>query len=374
MLALNISNIILQKQSFNFMNSFLKDGVFFAIEASLKVELSSMPNEQSQRGRCLCYALSPGQPSGSSPCKLKQDSIISLAKQIKLDFFPEYSNNYLELSEIYQELKVLSGKLMECLTGLRSIDDSHSELDRELQELVSIILQKLNGSEPVSTFEFIESGVIKALLTFLSHGGHVRKDPTDDGTSIHPSKVDKRFQTFAKLSIRLIEHCSGDIPVLTLVRKLQNVLSTVERFPVILGQPFTRRSSYALIPDGRLIMHPTFKVQFLKGEVDQNLCDFRANYVTVDPFASLKSVEEHLWSKVSSGKKESLESHGQAGVELENTTAREGVVEGNVTDHVETDFSKNVPVPSADGMDDHDHIGKKVHICLSITVSFILLH
>ncbi|CAM8924666.1 unnamed protein product [Rhodiola kirilowii] len=376
-LALQISQTILQKQPDNFTNSFIKDGVFFAIDSLLKIELSSrfmfpvmdgtnLSDEPSQRaaqpgvGRCLCYALSPGQSPVSSPCKLKQDSISNLAKQIKLDFFPEESTDSNKgLTEIHQELKALSGKLTDLLTTFRLSDDCHSEPDKELQHVLAHLLKKLNGSEPVSTFEFIESGIVKALLTFLSHGTHMRQQPDDAIISNHPSKLDVRFQIFAKLCMGLINNQSGELPILTLVRKLQSALSTVENFPVILGQPFKRHNYLALIPDMRVTIYPTFKVHFLKGEGVQNLSDYSQNYVTVDPFTSLKSIEEHLWSKVGTTNKECSESSGQADVEMEYTPAPagEGVTEGNVINHMEIDGWTATLHPKQE-MD--SHLGRQV--------------
>uniref|UniRef100_A0A7N0TV78 HECT-type E3 ubiquitin transferase n=1 Tax=Kalanchoe fedtschenkoi TaxID=63787 RepID=A0A7N0TV78_KALFE len=387
-LALQISETILQKQSDNFINSFIKDGVFFCIEALLKIQLSSqfmfpvidgtnLSNEPCQMafrqetGKCLCFALHAGHSSGSNPCKLKQDSVNNLAKQIMLNFFPEEgsdSNN--GLTEIHQELKALSGRLTELLTTFRSSDEGHSELDEEFQHVLSLILKKLNGSEPVSTFEFIESGIVKVFLTYLSHGTHIRQDLHDDITLSYLHKVGKRFQIFAKLSMHLLDNQSGDLPVLTLVRKLQTALSTLENFPVILGQPFKLRSSIALIPDGRVTMYPTFKVHFLKGQGEQNLSDYSSDYVTVDPFTPLKSIEEHLWSKVSTRNKESIGSSTQADAEIEFPLAREGVVEGNVIDHMETDCRTSAALPMMQDMDAYseDLVSKddQSHLPLSV--------
>ncbi|KAL7220380.1 hypothetical protein ACSBR2_013294 [Camellia fascicularis] len=293
MLALQIADTILQKLSDIFLNSFLKEGVFFAIDTLSTPEKGSQlmfpmfsgiqqSNDTSQNcaardaHKCLCYAFDTSQSAFASEtgsCRLEKDSVHSLAKQIKTNYFDTKILNHEQgLTDILQKLRTLAAALTDLVNTSMSKDSPR--LHEEFYSILHQIMAQLNGRDPISTFEFIEK---------------------------------KRFEVFGRLFLPSLDAPLEDFPLSILTQKLQTALSSLENFPVILSHSNKQRNSFATVPYGRCTSHPCLKVQFMRGEGETRLCDY-SDVLTVDPFSSLDAIERYLWPKVSKNRTE----HGKS--------------------------------------------------------------
>ncbi|XP_017252446.1 E3 ubiquitin-protein ligase UPL4 isoform X2 [Daucus carota subsp. sativus] len=318
MLALQIVENILQKHSDVLLSSFVKEGVLFAVDTLVApnrgsqylfqmfngIQLSSDQHQKSaakNEPNCLCYAFETTLSSSTSEartCKLEKDSVYNLAERIrKIYFATELSNSKERTSDIFQDLKAISASLTDMVN--LSVSSGASALkEADFDDILRKIMSQLSGREPISTFEFLGSGIIKSLLGYLSVGHCIRGKPDKNGgSSCDIYTVEKRFEVLGRLLFP-----SSDMvldPYLTeLIHKLQSALSSVENLPVMLNHGSKQRKQYACVPYGRYISHPCMKVQFVRGEGELNLDDYSGQVLTVDPFASLDAIEGYLWRKV----------------------------------------------------------------------------
>ncbi|KAM0991086.1 hypothetical protein ACFX13_009640 [Malus domestica] len=324
-LALHIAELILQKLSDYFLDSFIKEGVFFAIEALLtpdKCQLVTLekcsrllfpvfsgsqilldPRQKSTSRevlRCLCYAFATDRsPSVSEKgsCMLEKDSVYNLAKHIRTKYFAqELYDPEKALTDVLQKLRKFSSAISDLNTSMNN--DALDQHEEGFYSIMRQVMEKLGGVEPISTFEFIESGILRSLLTYLSNGQYLKQKGELSAGNSDIYSVEKRFEVFARLLFSPLDMITADLPMITLIRKLQNALSSLENFPVILSNVPKLRSSYATLPYGRRTTYPCFKVRFVKDKGETHLCDYREGVLTVDPFSSLHAIEEVLWPKV----------------------------------------------------------------------------
>ncbi|XP_068492521.1 E3 ubiquitin-protein ligase UPL4-like [Phaseolus vulgaris] len=312
-LALQIAEIILQKCPDNFSMLFLKEGVFFSIDALLTQEkrtsklmcpvFSSIQLDSSQKSasrqalKCLCYAFSSGQSSSSSEvrnCKLDKHSVYNLAKHIKTTYLvPELCDSH---TNILQNLRALSNDLLSMFTGVLSV---HEE-EGKTKSILSQIMDKFTGKEQVSTFEFIESGVLKSLADYLSQGQYMRNNNEMQDDFNDNGVIEKRFETLASVCLFGSLPFSGETTISVLIRNLQTALVSLEAFPVILSSGLKLRDSFVIVPKRRPITYPCLKVCFVKGKGETFPNEYTEEFLTVDPFSSLHSIEGYLWPMVSS--------------------------------------------------------------------------
>ncbi|PSS23680.1 E3 ubiquitin-protein like [Actinidia chinensis var. chinensis] len=327
-LALQIADTVLQKLSDIFLNSFVKEGVFFAIDALLMPEKCSqsmfplfngiqLSNDSSQKSdarnilRCFCYTFDTGQSLSASEtgtCKLEKDSVHTLANKIRANYIAaELLNPDKGLTDILQKLRTLAAALTD-LVNASTTRDTCMQPEEEFHSMLHQIMAQVNGGDPISTFEFIESGIVKALVNYLSNAHFLRENTElTDGFSKRKN-IEKRFEVFGRLFLSSLDAPLEDFCLSVVTRKLQTALSSVENFPVILSQSYRQRNSYATVPYGRCMSHPCLRVQFMRGDGETALCDFSKDVLTVDPFSSLDSIEGYLWPKVGKNRVEHVKS------------------------------------------------------------------
>ncbi|XP_027935791.1 E3 ubiquitin-protein ligase UPL4-like [Vigna unguiculata] len=317
MLALQIAEIIIQKFSDDFLMLFLKEGVYFAIDSLLKPEKRttklmypvncgiqpdfSQKSSSRQAIKCLCYAFSSGQSSTSSEvrkCKLDEYSAFDLAEHIKTTYFVR--ELFHSQTDALQNLTALSNDLLSMSTDNCAL----SVHEEKTKSILYQIMGKITGKEQVSTFEFIESGVLKSLADYLSQGRYMR----NNNMGIHDvckdnAVIEKRFETLASVCLFASQPFSCEKTLSLLIRNLHTALSSLETFPVIPSTGLKMRGSYVTVPKGRPVPYPSLYVNFVKAEGEK----FRNDYFsgvgiiyTVDPFSSLQSIEGFLWPKLSS--------------------------------------------------------------------------
>ncbi|CAN7113452.1 unnamed protein product [Brassica rapa subsp. narinosa] len=296
--ALQIAEVLLGKYSDDFLNSFIKEGVYFAIEALLN---SGQQNQGSadvseehvpkETVKCLCQSFERSSSSSSQTCKIEKDSVYILATRIKESFFgPEVFDSQKGLTDVLQNLKHLSAALDDLMT---EPIDAHALHDEKFFSVWSRIMERLNGRESVSTFEFTESGVVKALANYLSNGLHQRKFSKGDPECDSLPFVGNRFEVFTRSL-----WSDGEATSSVLIKKLQNSLSSLENYPIVLSQFLKQRNSFATVPNGRSISYPILRVRFVKAEGETCLRDYSQDLVTVDPLCFLDAVDQYMWPKV----------------------------------------------------------------------------
>ncbi|KAL0709011.1 hypothetical protein Bca4012_015989 [Brassica carinata] len=338
--ALQIAEVLLEKHGDAFLNSFIKEGVFFAIEALLNSErvqenpvadVSQKPVPK-EIVKCLCQSFERSISSSSQACKIEKDSVYILATRIKESFFgPEVFDSQKGVTDVLQNLKHLSAALNDLMTVPI---DAHALHNEKFFSIWSQIMERLNGRESVSTFEFTESGVVKALANYLSNGLHQRNFSKGDPECDSLPFVGNRFEVFTRLLWSDGEATSSVL----LIKKLQNSLSSLESYPIVLSQFLKQRNSYATVPHGRSTSYPILRVRFVKAEGETCLRDYSQDLVTVDPLCYLDAVDQYMWRKVHLKPLDSVEAKDQAmecqASQLQSTSIS---CQGDSTSHMEID-------------------------------------
>lgn len=266
---------------------------------------------------CLCYAYHTKQLHStvdSETCKVDKDSVHSLAEHLKMKFFSVEAHSAQSMvTDLLKDLRNASSTINDLL-NISLEREAGGQSEERLCSILDKVMHQLCGNVPVSTFELIESGIIKALLNYLSDGHYLSSSCIPDDLS-HAYGVQKRFEAFARMSLSSPDPTSQDLPLSFLVRKLHNALSTVETMPVMAGYATRQRSAYATVPSGRSTMYPCLKVRFVKGEEELCLGDYLKDAVSVDPFCLVEEIEQYLRPKVIQTTKQSLEVSTQVSLE-----------------------------------------------------------
>ncbi|MED6170603.1 E3 ubiquitin-protein ligase upl4 [Stylosanthes scabra] len=258
MIALQIADTILQNFSDIFLKLFIKEGVFFSIDSLLTperstqmiypvysgIQLSVDPSQKfasREAPKCLCYAFSTSlspTPSEGGNCKLDKDSAHNLAQNIKTKYLaPELYDSEKGLTDILQCLRAYSNDLLSM-----SADDSICALNEEkVNSILYQIMDKLTGKEQVSTFEFIESGVVRSLVNYLSQGHYVKQNDGEQIVGGNNGATEKRFEALARVSMKSRKQeksVSSHIvlqPESPPLQSTSNASSCPAEIPVILG-------------------------------------------------------------------------------------------------------------------------------------------
>ncbi|KAI3677127.1 hypothetical protein L1987_86748 [Smallanthus sonchifolius] len=297
MLALNISDTILQKSNDVFVDPFVKEGVLFAIDALIVPEkgsnfMFSMFNDiqlsnHSRPKRCLCYSFDNSKSSSASEslsCKLENDCLQALAKNIRTSYFEKNASTSANgTTDILEKLKSLSAELASIMTD--------SMVEGEYDRVLHQIMSHLNGSDVISTFEFVESGITESLFKYLSGGECSRRVSDSNESKSQHCIAEKRLKTFVRLFW-------SNFSLSEFISKLQSGLSSVEDFPVVLNSISKHRNSYATVPDRHCTTYPCLKVLFGKEDGELTLIDYTGDVQNVDPFSDFDAIEKFLWPKV----------------------------------------------------------------------------
>ncbi|KAJ0503251.1 putative HECT domain, armadillo-like helical, HECT, E3 ligase catalytic domain-containing protein [Helianthus annuus] len=297
MLALTISDTILRKSNDAFVDPFVKEGVLFAIDALIVPEKGSnfmftMFNDiqlsnESSRKQCLCYSFDNCKSSSASEslnCKMDNDSLQTLAKNIRTDYFNKNASTSANgTTDILEKLKSLS-------TGLASMI-THSIPEEGYDHVLHQIMSHLNGPDIISTFEFVESGITDALFNYLSSGECSRRISDGNGSNSQDCVAERRLKTFARLFW-------SNFSLSEFISKLQSGLSSVEDFPVVVNNVSKHRNSYATVPYRHCTTYPCMKVLFGKEDGELTLVDYSSDVQSVDPLSDFDAIEKFLWPKV----------------------------------------------------------------------------
>uniref|UniRef100_A0A803NFC9 HECT-type E3 ubiquitin transferase n=1 Tax=Cannabis sativa TaxID=3483 RepID=A0A803NFC9_CANSA len=166
--------------------------------------------------------------------------------------------------------------------------------------VISEMLAELSKGDGVSTFEFIGSGAVAALLNYFSCGYFSKERVSEANLPKLRQQALRRFKAFVAVALPFsIEGSSA--PMTVLIQKLQNALSSLERFPVVLSHSSRSSTGSARLSSGLSALSQPFKLRLCRSQGDKSLRDYSSNVVLIDPLASLAAVEEFLWPRVQRG-------------------------------------------------------------------------
>ncbi|GBG69914.1 hypothetical protein CBR_g4741 [Chara braunii] len=165
------------------------------------------------------------------------------------------------------------------------------------------ILGVLNEGEGVSTFEFVGSGVVGALLKFITCGGPGHDDLDEASRSHRRERMVERLKQFVAIALPTACNSSGkeqkEVPMAILVKKLQCALSSLERFPVLVSHtPRSSAGGGGSVTAGLNALTQPFKLRLCRASHDKVLRDYSSNIVLIEPLATLAAVEDFLWQRV----------------------------------------------------------------------------
>ncbi|KAI8554080.1 hypothetical protein RHMOL_Rhmol05G0069800 [Rhododendron molle] len=182
-------------------------------------------------------------------------------------------------------------------SGSRFADFSASK-EENLVGAISEMLAELSKGDGVSTFEFIGSGVVAALLNYFSCGYFSKEKISEANLPKLRQQAIKRYKSFIAVALPSTIDEGNVAPMGVLVQKLQNALSSLERFPVVLSHTSRPSSGSARLSSGLSALSQPFKLRLCRGQGEKSLRDYSSNVVLIDPLASLAAVEDFLWPRV----------------------------------------------------------------------------
>ena len=165
--------------------------------------------------------------------------------------------------------------------------------EEQVGAVLGEVLAELGAGEGVSTFEFVGSGVVGSLIQYLACGKASKERVGDAGLREQAVGRLKRF-----IEVALPREGSGEAPLTLVVRKLQNALASLERFPVVLSHAPRSGSGTASIAAGLSALTQPFKLRLCRAAGEKTLRDYSTNIVLIEPLATLVAVEEFLWPRV----------------------------------------------------------------------------
>ncbi|XP_076899021.1 E3 ubiquitin-protein ligase UPL3-like [Bidens hawaiensis] len=324
--SLQIAEILMEKLPETFSKMFVREGVVHAIETLTLDALSSenvndsIPGSSSLRSRRRRHATSdlnatedlkssdsPELPAVSSSLRM---NVSTIAKTFKDKYFHSDPGQSSEVgvTDDLIHLKYLCKKLVAIddqkskskgkskVYGFRSIEFSPGK-EENLLAFVTEMLLELTKDDGVSTFEFIGSGVVDALLNYLSCGHFSKERVSEANLSRLRELASKRYMSFIHVALPSTVDQGQQAPMTVLVQKLQSALTSLERFPVVLSHG-SRSSTTARLSSGLGALSQPFKLRLCRANGEKSLRDYSSNIVLIDPLASLAAVEDFLWPRV----------------------------------------------------------------------------
>ncbi|KAJ7967163.1 E3 ubiquitin-protein ligase UPL3-like [Quillaja saponaria] len=346
--ALQITEILMEKLPGTFSKVFVREGVVHAVDqlilvgnsANVPAQASSAEKENDsvtgtsarsrryrRRGGISNPAANPqdevknpvsvniGSPPNSVEIPTLNSSlrvaVSTSAKAFKDKYFPSDPGAVeVGVTEDLLYLKTLCTKLNASVDDQKAkakgkykvagsnLDCNTANKEEFLTSVISDMLTELGKGDGVSTFEFIGSGVVTALLNYFSCGYFSKDRISETNLPKLRQQALRRFKSFVAVALpsRTDE---GNVPPMTvLIQKLQNALSSLERFPVVLSHSSRSVSGSARLSSGLSALSHPFKLRLCRAQGEKSLRDYSSNVVLIDPLASLAAVEEFLWPRV----------------------------------------------------------------------------
>ncbi|KAF3544517.1 hypothetical protein DY000_02009066 [Brassica cretica] len=341
--ALQVAEILMEKLPETFSKVFVREGVVHAVDQLVLVGKPSANASTDQENDCVPGSArsrryrrrsSNANSDGNQSEELKnsvsasigathnsmesptasfmlRETVSSCAKAFKDKHFPSdggefdvgVTDDLLHLKNLCTKLTAgtndhkVKGKGKSKVSG-PCLGDFSASKEEYLIGIISEILGELSKGHGVSTFEFIGSGVVAALLNYFSYG-HFSKEKISE-VDLPKLRQDglRRFKAFLEIALPS-DGNEGKIPPMTvLIQKLQDALSSLERFPVVLSHPSRSLSGSARLSSGLSALAHPLKLRLCRAPGEKALRDYSSNIVLIDPLASIAAVEEFLWPRV----------------------------------------------------------------------------
>ncbi|CAM0907851.1 unnamed protein product [Alopecurus aequalis] len=344
--ALQIADILMEKLPGTFSKMFVREGVVHAVESLICLEISSpmlsqvSPREKdidsgtctssrSRRSRRRSSTVntdnnSLDEPKGSHPVIANSPpstlegpntslraSVSDRAKSFKDKYFPsDPGSSDIAVTDDLLKLRTLCAKLNNTVDTVKTKAkgksksvggddfDILSSVEEQLDNIIAEILSELSKGDGVSTFEFIGSGIIAALLNYLSCGTFEREKVSEANLPKLRQQALRRYKSF--VYVALPNDVAGNkTPLSFLIQKLQSALSSLERFPVVLSHSGrTSSSGGSRLSSGLSALSQPLKLRLCRAQGEKSLKDYSSNIVLIDPLASLAAVEDFLWPRI----------------------------------------------------------------------------
>ncbi|XP_010690374.2 E3 ubiquitin-protein ligase UPL3 [Beta vulgaris subsp. vulgaris] len=348
--ALQIAEILMEKLPETFSKMFVREGVVHAVDSLIAAPSSSVsahsatPEKESEstlgssgRARRLRRRSGNQQQDVNSVDELKNSVSVSVgspptsveiptvssnlrttvsgcAKSFKDKYFPSNPGTTdVGISDDLLHLKNLCARLNAGVEEQKSkvkgksktagayIADLVTGKEENLVGIVSEMLGELSKGDGVSTFEFIGSGVVAALLNYFSCGYFNKEKISEVNLPKLRQQALKRYKLFISIALPTSGTGGNVAPMTVLVQKLQNALSSLERFPVVLSHSARSSGGSARLSSGLSALSQPFKLRLCRASGEKSLRDYSNTVVLIDPLASLAAVEDFLWPRVQRG-------------------------------------------------------------------------
>ncbi|CAN7133457.1 unnamed protein product [Brassica rapa subsp. narinosa] len=341
--ALQVAEILMEKLPETFSKVFVREGVVHAVDqlvlvgkpsshASTDQENDCVPgsarsrryrrrssnansdgNQSEELKNSVSASIGANHNSMESPTAsfMLRETVSSCAKAFKDKHFPSdggefdvgVTDDLLHLKNLCTKLTAgtndhkVKGKGKSKASG-PCLGDFSASKEEYLIGIISEILGELSKGDGVSTFEFIGSGVVAALLNYFSYGYFSKEKISEvDLPKLRQDGL-RRFKAFLEIALPS-DGNEGKIPPMTvLIQKLQDALSSLERFPVVLSHPSRSLSGSARLSSGLSALAHPLKLRLCRAPGEKALRDYSSNIVLIDPLASIAAVEEFLWPRV----------------------------------------------------------------------------
>ncbi|KAL6839690.1 hypothetical protein ACP4OV_030378 [Aristida adscensionis] len=337
--ALQVAEILMEKLPEIFLKMFVREGVVHAVELLICPEVSgqitqdndidSGASSRSKRNRRRSSAVNaennlPDEPKGTHPVITSsmpstteaqntslRASVSDRAKSFRDKYFPsDPGSSDIAVTDDLVKLRTLCAKLNTTADTVKTKAKGKSKtlvchsfdvlcnVEEQLHGIIAEMLSELSKGDGVSTFEFIGSGVIAALLNYLSCGTFGRDKVSEANLPKLRHQAIRRFKAFIAVALPN-EEDGNRTPMALLVEKLQSALSSLERFPVVLshsGRASTLGGSR--LSSGLGALSQPLKLRLCRAQGEKSLRDYSSNIVLIDPLASLAAVEDFLWPRV----------------------------------------------------------------------------
>ncbi|KAG4985083.1 hypothetical protein AAZX31_12G031300 [Glycine max] len=339
--ALKIAEILMEKLPGTFSKMFIREGVVHAVDqliltgnsTNISTQASSAEKDNdsisgaSSRSRRYRRRSGNSNPDGNPLDDLKTPvsvnvgsppnsvdmptvnssirlSVSTAAKAFKDKYFPSdpgaaevgITDDLLHLKNLCMKLN--AGADEQRTNGKGKSKTSGFGLEEYLIGIIADMLKELGKGDGVSTFEFIGSGVVAALLNYFSCGYFSKDRPLETHLPKLRQQALTRFKLFIAVALPSTTEDGTVAPMTVLVQKLQNALSSLERFPVVLSHSSRSSSGSARLSSGLSALSQPFKLRLCRAQGERSLRDYSSNVVLVDPLASLAAIEEFVWPRI----------------------------------------------------------------------------
>eukprot|EP00960_Hanusia_phi_P070531 767330-Hanusia_phi.AAC.5 len=165
------------------------------------------------------------------------------------------------------------------IPGVNGLTPTSSEIEAVLQDLVRF----LQVENMVSPFELENAGVIEALIVLLLY-----KDPNDEFSNLEDSLIRRR--TILMTTLLRGSNSEGGSPLVTLLRKLQTILSCIERLPI-----YSHSASNSSCID---CIKTPLNINLRRAPGEKELLDWTGKTLKIEPLVTVSTIEEFLLRRV----------------------------------------------------------------------------